>query len=267
MSAHGTIETPLSGINGTAGLEYTGERIVPGRTEEGIFCEHEERYVFAGLHVKNKEVLDVACGSGIGTDYLLKAGAIRSSGIDMDAQAIRYARANYQGCAFVNADATQTGFLSNSFDVVVSFETIEHLENQRGFLRECYRILRPGGLLICSTPNSRITRWSAKNPFHLRELNPGEFEVLLRSVFPSVDMYGQRDRIYLLYSLRMLTVRVLKYFRLTRIIRRFLPNDSVTAHRRIAFERDRCVLAETITRFSPGVLIEPTYVIGIARKN
>src|SRR5262249_23325333 len=79
-------------------LLFTGERIVPGQVSEDMFRAHEARYVFAGRLVKDKAVLDVACGAGIGTHYLLTAGAQSCSGLDIDGPAIDYARAAYKGC-------------------------------------------------------------------------------------------------------------------------------------------------------------------------
>src|ERR1700726_2641680 len=65
-------------------IHYTGERIVPGKIPENLFLEHGPRYVFAGGFVNGMRVLDVACGSGIGTHYLLKAGAQSCLGFDID---------------------------------------------------------------------------------------------------------------------------------------------------------------------------------------
>src|SRR6266478_7926362 len=65
-------------------LQFTGERIVPGQVDEPLFRAHEARYVFAGRFVRDKAVLDLACGTGIGTHYLLKAGALTCLGLDID---------------------------------------------------------------------------------------------------------------------------------------------------------------------------------------
>ena len=85
---------PVEGVSRLAvrspNLEFTGERIVPEKTTEPLFREHEDRYLFAGQYVSDKDVLDVACGTGIGTQYLLKAGATKCIEIDIDAQTIEY---------------------------------------------------------------------------------------------------------------------------------------------------------------------------------
>src|SRR5579859_6468672 len=130
MSTEGVTNRGLPQLGKAApDLDFTGERIVAGKTEAALFREHEARYVFAGQFVKGKEVLDVACGTGLGTQYLLKAGAARCQGIDIDPAAIAYANRAYGGCFFSCGDATEIGLADNSVDVVVSFETIEHVRN------------------------------------------------------------------------------------------------------------------------------------------
>jgi ubiquinone/menaquinone biosynthesis C-methylase UbiE len=141
-------------------LPFTGERIVPGMGAEALFRQHEVRYLFAGSFVKNNRVLDVASGSGLGTDYLLRSGAQSCVGLDIDQAAIEYARARYPNCEFTQCEATRLCLADDSVDVVVSFETIEHIKDQKAFLSECKRVLKPEGLVICSTPNRTLSRWS-----------------------------------------------------------------------------------------------------------
>src|SRR5437879_9936218 len=97
-------------------LPFTGERIVPGQVSEPLFREHEARYVFASRFVKDKVVLDVACGTGIGTHYLLTEGARSCLGLDIDRPAIDYARAVYEGCQFEECDATNLCVPDGSMD-------------------------------------------------------------------------------------------------------------------------------------------------------
>src|SRR2546422_4382472 len=81
-------------------IASTVERLQPGKVTESTFREHEARYVFAGSFVKDKRVLDVACGIGIGTHYLVQAGAQSCLGLDIDNAAIEYAQATYPNCVF-----------------------------------------------------------------------------------------------------------------------------------------------------------------------
>src|SRR6267143_674405 len=123
MKAKGLIEESMTTLGAAVpDLEFTGERIVPGKTGEALFREHEERYVFAGQHVSGKDVLDVACGTGVGTSFLRGAGARRVWGLDIDPDAIAFAKARYGDCEFAESDATDLCLPDSSIDVVVSFE-------------------------------------------------------------------------------------------------------------------------------------------------
>jgi SAM-dependent methyltransferase len=134
-------------------LEWDGERVVPGKTPEAVFRQTEMRYVFAGRFAKGCVVLDVASGSGIGTHHLLRAGAKCCIGLDLSPESTQYASSNYPGCNFAVCNAADLCLADRSVDLIVSFETIEHLPDPTAFLLQCKRVLRPNGLLLCSTPN------------------------------------------------------------------------------------------------------------------
>ncbi len=153
-------------------LVFTGERIVPGVTPAGIFREHEMRYRFAGEYVRGQKVVDVASGTGMGTDLLMKYGAKACVGLELDFPAAACAASFYRECRFAVCDAARACLRDGWADVIVTFETIEHLADPAGFLGECKRLLRPGGLFIGSTPNREVHRWYAPNPFHVHEFFP-----------------------------------------------------------------------------------------------
>ena len=137
----------------TDDFEFTGERFVPGVAGE-IAHEHWHRYAFARRFLGGKRVLDVACGEGYGSAWLA-AVAQHVVGVDIDPAAIAHARAKYASCGnlrFEQGSATALQLPERSIDVVVSFETIEHLagEDQPRMLAECARVLRPGGRLTVS---------------------------------------------------------------------------------------------------------------------
>jgi ubiquinone/menaquinone biosynthesis C-methylase UbiE len=253
-------------VTAAPSLEFTGERIVPGKTAESLFREHEERYVFAGQYVSGKDVLDVACGTGVGTSFLRRVGARRVWGIDIDSASIEFAKASYEDCQFVQSDATNLCLPDGSVDVVVSFETIEHVKSQREFLEECRRVLKPGGVLICSTPNLAISRWSADNPFHVRELHPGEFRELLLSVFPSVDIFAQKNRAYLRYVARTITLQALERLGLKSAIKRVLGRGATPSVFRAGFVNDKSALSQSIVPYRSSFLTQPTYQIAVAHK-
>ncbi|MCL5777445.1 glycoside hydrolase family 99-like domain-containing protein [Limibaculum sp. FT325] len=186
--------TPVEFPNPDEKLTFTGERYVSGH-EGPTQHAHYHRYLFALQFCSGKDVLDVACGEGYGAS-LLASAASSVAGLDVDGETIAFARRNYDrdNLTFRQGDATRMPFDNGSFDVVVSFETIEHFAEHEAFLAEIRRVLRPRGLLIISSPNRPI--YSDKpgydNPFHVRELDFGQFDELLKTHFKHVQMLGQR---------------------------------------------------------------------------
>ncbi len=172
-------------------MKFTGERVVPGQVEADLLNEHLARYHFARQFVKGKRVLDAACGSGYGTAMLAES-ASSVIGIDISREAVGYARANYAAAAaagaeidFSEGDCLALPFTDESLDVVVAFEIVEHLKDATGFLRELRRVLRPGGLLLLSTPNRlyyTVDRGEV-NPFHEREYTFAEMDALIAPFF------------------------------------------------------------------------------------
>ena len=188
----------LSGLE----LEYTGERVVPGATPEITFRESQMRYVFAAQFVRGRSVVDIASGSGIGTDYLQRAGARTCIGLDLDHAALRFSSLRFALGQLAACDATRLCLASEGVDVMVSFETIEHVADPAIFLSECWRVLRFGGLLICSTPNREITRWDPTNPFHVAEMR---------------ICYGLGDAMFDLFKFARLHVRQFLRLRLAHV--------------------------------------------------
>jgi 2-polyprenyl-3-methyl-5-hydroxy-6-metoxy-1,4-benzoquinol methylase len=263
---HPNFDAPRPGAGES--LKFTGERIVPGRTAEALFREHEQRYVFAGQYVSGKNVLDIACGTGVGTSFLLRNGATRVWGFDIDAEAVAFAKAKYPDCEFGQCDATALNLLLEdaSLDVVVSFETLEHLKPQREFLLACRRVLKPGGLLICSTPNLGVSRWSASNPYHVREFHPEEFRDLLESMFASVELFSQTNRALLSYAPRKLLRRALDAVHLTGGVERLLGRRPPGESLREDFINDIPALNGSISKYQRSFLNQPTFLLAVARK-
>ena len=168
---------------------YT-ERMVPEHAHARIFWEHVARYRFAKDFVNGKRVLDIACGDGYGAAALAKAGAASVAGVDISAEACEQARRKYGLDARVG-DAQAIPLPAQSIDVVVSFETIEHVDDPAVFLRECARVLVPDGLLIVSTPNRPVYSGDGRrNPFHQLEFDENEFvEFAARAVRVDPALY------------------------------------------------------------------------------
>lgn len=182
----------------TVELEYTGECVVPSKTPYPIYQEHINRYVFASKFIKNKIVLDVTSGTGYGSYYLIKNVAEKVTGLDISSDAINYAKNAYkeQNLSFIQGDSINLPFHDKSFDVIISFETIEHIKKYDKFLNECWRVLRNGGLFICSTPNKKVSSPHTKlplNPFHVKEFFPEEFYEIINRYFRDTRLYGQNN--------------------------------------------------------------------------
>jgi SAM-dependent methyltransferase len=169
------------------------ERIVPDEEPTGIVALHLKRYLFAEPYCAGKVVLDAGCGTGYGSAELARVAG-RVVGVDVDADAVAYARSRYGGenVEFEAMDVASLAFDDASFDVVVSFETIEHLPDRDAFLREVARVLRPEGTFVVSTPNAPRTTEQPENPHHRVEYSREDFEHLLSDRFARVELYGQR---------------------------------------------------------------------------
>ena len=177
-------------------VEFTGERVIPGQVNEDLWNEHLARYAFARRYANGKRVLDAGCGTGYGAAELaLSASSV--TGVDLDPEAIAFAREHYQSPAlrFLASTCTAMPFPNHEFDVIVAFEVIEHLADYRAFLDECARVLRPPGLVIVSSPNRRYyaeTRAkTGPNPYHQHEFEADEFVRELGRLFPGVRLLLQ----------------------------------------------------------------------------
>jgi 2-polyprenyl-3-methyl-5-hydroxy-6-metoxy-1,4-benzoquinol methylase len=154
---------------------------------------HVARYAFAAQHVEGREVADIACGTGYGSRILMEIGKARSvTGVDICPQAIEYAATRYavSGARYIVADAIATKLPSQSLDCVVSFETLEHVSDAGALMDEFHRIMRQGGILICSTPNA----WPlAIAPHHVREYDRASFTETLERHFVVEQLLNQNS--------------------------------------------------------------------------
>lgn len=169
----------------------TTEHHSPIGKKDYISQQHIARYYFAKKElVPKQKVLDIACGSGYGTKILLEHGC-EVIGADYNKELIDYLRQKSSD-VFIYANALDLPFNDNIFDAVVSFETIEHVNDGNLFLKEMKRVLKPGGLFICSTPNICYT---VHPPYHVKEYYPEEFYQLLSKYFTDIERYTQYFRL------------------------------------------------------------------------
>jgi len=176
-------------------LAFTGERYTPAMGGE-IEIEHRHRYLFALPWCRGRRVLDIASGEGYGA-ALLATVATHVTGVDVDAASIAHAGRCYghDHLTFLTGDATALPLADASVDVVVSFETIEHLEGHEAFLAEVRRVLAPDGLLVMSSPirENYASHTGEANPFHVRELSKAEFTGLVGRHFAHMAVLEQKS--------------------------------------------------------------------------
>ena len=159
--------------------------------------EHEARYQFAAKFVHDKVVVDCACGTGIGSQLFVKSAA-EVFAIDSSSEALEeLSEASNSKIRVIEGNATNLDLPDNCADIFISLETIEHIQDDAALIAESYRVLKPNGLFICSTPNRNMTNPGTSlddkpwNPFHVREYNLAEFRAKLERRFEIIGVYGQ----------------------------------------------------------------------------
>lgn len=153
-----------------------------------LYC----RYRFASGFSKDKDLLEVACGAGVGLGYLARS-AKRVVGGDIDEENLNYAQRNYRGSKnieLMRLDAEEPlPFKDGSFDVVIFYEAIYYLVDPMRFVDEAHRLLRDGGLLLISTVNKE---WSDFSPslFSTGYLSTSQLFSMLKNRFSHTELFG-----------------------------------------------------------------------------
>ena len=175
-------------------MESTGERLIPAQQGD-VAIEHLHRYAVAAEIARGKVVLDLGCGEGYGA-FLMSRVALQVVGVDVSFEAVAHAAALYGSdhLHYVVGRCTAVPLADDSVDLVVSFETLEHIQNHDAMLDEIRRVLRPDGLLILSTPDRDVYSHEQHrdNPFHVRELSLQELSEAVGRRFRWRRFYRQR---------------------------------------------------------------------------
>jgi 2-polyprenyl-3-methyl-5-hydroxy-6-metoxy-1,4-benzoquinol methylase len=177
-------------------LPFTGERFTPECVRE-IAYEHWHRYAFALTLTKGRRVLDAACGEGFGASLLANA-AEEVLAVDIDAPSVEHAKHRYahqKNLHFLQADVTALDDLpAASFDVIISYETLEHVQAHERLLAGFVRLLKADGVLLISTPDKKnyTDATGVINPHHVRELYAEEFKSLIDQYFKYKKIYTQK---------------------------------------------------------------------------
>ncbi|MBI3664815.1 MAG: glycosyltransferase [Acidobacteria bacterium] len=178
----------LDGQADAADSERIGaeERFWPLRSRKGLTSgDHFARYLFAAGYCAGKRVLDIACGTGYGSYILKTLGASEVVGVDYNRAVIDVARRAYSapGIHFLTGDAAALRLAGEPFEVVVSFETLEHLADPDAFLETIRRHLAPDGLFIVSCPHDARSSWVSS--FHVQHYTYPEFRAVVARYFPN----------------------------------------------------------------------------------
>lgn len=183
-------------------LPLTGERTLPGvRGEEYWFARHEAAYAWIAAtyaeQLRDAVVVEAGSGEGYGAALLRDAGARIVIALEYDEAAVAHARAAYPHVATARANLASMPVVDGGADVAVTLQVIEHLWDLRGFLGDCARLLRPGGLLVVTTPNRPVFSpglargEKPTNPFHVEELDAEQLHDLLAAAgFADVEVHG-----------------------------------------------------------------------------
>jgi SAM-dependent methyltransferase len=171
----------------------TGERILPTQEDEVsiVFSRHKFTYEYIKQYTKNRTVIDIGCGMGYGS-RILSENAKEVIGIDINNEAINYCKKNYksENLSFIRSDV----FLleeDSKYDIAVTFQVIEHIENISEFCDKLKNIVKIGGTIFISTPNIPLDqKIRNRNKYHINEMTYQEFKNILENKFKNVEING-----------------------------------------------------------------------------
>lgn len=189
-------------------VKFTGEFFVPDDSGDRIHADHMARYVFSKQYARDKHTLDIACGYGYGGPILKDAGAKSYIGIDVNTELVENAKKIYNNKDLHYMVGDIRNFRpANPVDLIICFETIEHIFFYKEALQNLFNVLKPGGQMLISSPNRPVSSPNSKlitdkplNKFHTQEFTMDELMQELIDVGFKCDksnIFGQRtSRLY-----------------------------------------------------------------------
>lgn len=194
-------------------------RIIPEETDRSFYLQHLKVYSFVRDNVDDKTVLDVGCGDGYGAAFLAERAKF-VQGIDYEPEVVLSAKNKYKASnlRYSVMDALKLEFPNNEFDIVCSFQVIEHMPEDTisVYLSELKRVLKGNGMLCLSTLNlSKVMKFPKtykKNPAHCKEFRLEELEGALSKVFDEITIYGLHPGLRHYFYLRLKKSGIFKFF-------------------------------------------------------
>jgi len=241
------------------------------------------RYLWASKFCKDKDILEVGCAHGYGSQYFKDSK--KMVGIDISWDFIKYAMIHFSNnkSHFIWADAQLMPFRDESFDVIIALSVIEHLKRYKDFIEECKRVLKKNGLFICSTPNKQATSPNSSRPYnpeHVKEFYLEEFRQLLERYFDEVHLYGQYPTSKLNNNLSNLITKysrviqkILQVYVLRKIVN-FVTNFIFRDYHleKMNLKREEIRFPKNLRKYEPFVLPKnqrlpwiPKEIIGVAK--
>lgn len=190
----------------------TAERVSQDVTDNFVFQRSRLAYVEAAKRVSGR-VLEIGTGSGYGISII---APVADEFVTVDKYRSEATESLPAKVTFREAKVPPLPFEDESFDYVVSFQVIEHISNDKRFVEEVRRVLRPGGKFIVSTPNRPMSL--TRNPWHVREYRPEQLRALL-SGFSSIEELGVagNERVWEYYRHNAESVRRIMRFDVLRM--------------------------------------------------
>jgi SAM-dependent methyltransferase len=210
--------------NGVMKKNKTGEKISNVNLEDGpIFYRSKLAYIFAS-QFSNGKVLELGTGTGYGIDYLAKNADLLLT-IDKDTVNYRKITGDLKNVFFLKLKVPDLyGIPSESFDLIVCLQFIEHIEDDIKLMQEIFRVLKKNGKCIVSTPNKNMT--ISRNPYHYREYNPTELRNLVSKFSPKeIKILGVNgnEKVNTYYQLNKYSVKKIERFDIF-LFRKWLPS-------------------------------------------